>query len=75
MTQFKKGDLVQIRTTNEKVMVIEYKINHAGGIVNKYLGTNYPNQTITDQVLCEGVIGGKFQKKYITEDNLTLIEE
>lgn len=54
-------------------MAIEYKINHAGGIINHLTGSKHPESVITDNLLCEGVIGGKFQRKYIDEANLELV--
>lgn len=70
-TKFKKGDLVRIRSTGEQVMVIEYKINRAGNVVNFFQKSDkYREDVLTDDVLCEGVIGNKFQRKYIKESNL-----
>jgi len=75
-TKFKKGDIVKIRVTEEKVMVVEYKVNYAGGVLNAFsYGTEkrFPDSVVTDLVLCEGKIDGKFQRKYITEANLEMI--
>jgi hypothetical protein len=74
--KFKIGDIVKIKTSSERVMVIEYKINHTGGIINSITRQNkYPKSVITDDVLCEGTIDKKFQRKYIKEANLEFIEE
>ncbi len=72
-TKFKKGDIVKIKVTGETVMVIEYKVNYGGGVMNSIDGGNRPDSVTTDLVLCEGKIDGKFQRKYITEANLELI--
>lgn len=74
--KFKKGDIVKIKVTDEKVMVVEYKVNHTGGILNAFTyGTEkkFPDSVVTDLVLCEGRIDGKFQNKYINEANLEMI--
>lgn len=74
-TKFKHGDLVKIRTTSEPVMVIEYKINMTGNVANSLVKSNkYPKDVITDEILCEGIIGGKFQRQYIKEASLELIQ-
>lgn len=74
--KFKKGDIVKIRTSGERVMVIEYKVNHTGAIMNAIAHTNkYGGSVVTDEVLCEGTIAGKFQKKYINEANLELVTD
>lgn len=71
--KFKEGDICTIRTTGETVVVLKYKINYAGGLVNQSLGIKkYPDSAVTDEVLCEGRIDGKFQKKYINEISLEL---
>lgn len=73
--KFRHGDIVKIRTSCECVMVIEYKVNHAGSIMNAVTGQNkYHDSVVTDDVLCEGTIDKKFQRKYIKEANLELIE-
>lgn len=73
-TKFNKGDLVKIRTSGETVMVLSYKINYTGGIVNALTRqNNYANEVITDEILCEGTIDKKFQRRYINEANLELI--
>ena len=73
--KFKHGDIVKIKTSGEKVMVIEYKINHTGGIVNAISKQNkYPDSVITDDVLCEGTIDRKFQRKYIKEANIEITD-
>lgn len=57
--KFKKGDICKIKTTNETVVVLEYKVNNAGSIANYITKSkDYPEKVITDQVLCEGTIGG-----------------
>lgn len=72
-TKFKHGDLVIIRTTGEKVMVLEYKVNYTGDVINAIVKQKrYDESVTTDEVLCEGTIGGKFQRKYIKEANLEL---
>jgi hypothetical protein len=73
--KFKHGDLVIIRSSKDQVMVIEYKINRVGNVANYLQKTNqYPENILTDEVLCEGVIAGKFQRKYIKEANLELVQ-
>lgn len=75
-TKFKKGDIVKTRTSGETVMVIEYKINYAGSVFNALSRSKvkeYEDAIVTDTVLCEGPIDGKFQQKYINEANLELV--
>ena len=72
--KFSKGDLVKIRTTQETVMVVEYKKEYMGDVLNALSGRkDYPSSVIVDEVLCEGRIDNKFQKRYITEANLELV--
>ncbi len=74
--KFKHGDIVKIRTSGERVMVIQYKINYAGGVINAISkSSKYPDSVVTDDVLCEGTIDKKFQRKYIKEANLEIIEQ
>ena len=76
--KFKKGDLVKIITTDEKVIVLEYKVNYAGSVFNALQvrgEKTFPDKVITDDVLCEGRIDGKFQRKYIREASLELIKQ
>jgi hypothetical protein len=73
-TKFKKGDLAKIRTSGETVMILEYKVNHAGSIYNHFLGRKeFDDAVVTDEVLCEGTIDKKFQRRYINEANLELV--
>lgn len=73
-TKFNKGDIVKIRTSGETVMVLNYKVNHTGGIINTILKEKrYDESVITDEILCEGTIDKKFQRRYINEANLELI--
>ena len=73
--KFKTGDIVKIRTSGDRVMVIEYKINYTGAAINAVTRQNkYPSSVVTDDVLCEGTIDGKFQRKYINEANLEITE-
>lgn len=73
--KFKHGDIAKIRTSGERVMVIGYKVDNAGGIMNAITKSNkYDESVTTDDVLCEGTIDKKFQRKYIKEANLELTE-
>ena len=57
-------------------MVVEYKVNYAGSVLNAFsYGTEkkFQDAVVTDLVLCEGKVDGKFQRKYITEANLEMI--
>lgn len=74
--KFKHGDIVKIRTSDERVVVIQYKVNHVGGVINAITKQDkYPDSVITDDVLYEGTIDKKFQRKYIKEANLEFIEQ
>jgi hypothetical protein len=76
--KFKQGDIVKHRTTGDKAVVIEYKINHAGSVLNAFSrGTEkqFQDSVVTQEVLCEGKIDGKFQRKYIHEASLELVSE
>ena len=64
----KKGDVAKIITTGEKVVIIEYKVNYAGSVFNaldRSESNKFPDSVVTDLVLCEGRIDGKFQKKKV----------
>ncbi len=74
--KFQKGDLAKIITTNDKVITLDYKVNFAGSFINTLNSSSekqLPASVITDDVLCEGRIDGKFQRKYIKEASLELI--
>lgn len=73
--KFNKGDLVETITGKDKLIVISYKLNHMGAILNYYQGgSEFADTVVTEEVLCEGRIDGKFQKKYINENSLQLVK-
>ena len=74
--KFNKGDLARIIVTGEKVIVLEYKVNYVGSVFNALQISGekkFPDSVMTDEILCEGKIDGKFQRKYIREASLELI--
>jgi hypothetical protein len=75
-TKFKMGDLCTIRTSGETVMVIKYEVNSVGSLINHSLKEKrFPESVVTDNILCEGTIDKKFQRKFIKEANLELKEQ
>ena len=73
--KFKKGDIVRLKSGGENMIAIDYKINHAGGIVNFALKEKkYPESVITSQLLCEWMYKGKATRKYFEQDNLELVK-
>jgi hypothetical protein len=73
--KFKKGDLCKVRTNpNQLVMVVEYKINRGGAVMNYFKGgSDYPDEVITDDVLCEWMEKRDVIRRYIKEANLELV--
>lgn len=73
-TKFKHGDICKTKTSGQVVMVINYKINQVGGVINFFTKSNdFPESVITDDVLCEFEIKGKITRQYIKEANLELM--
>jgi len=74
--KFKLGDICQTRTEGTRVMVIEYKVNHAGDIINYFLKEKkYDEAVPTDEVLCEFEVKGTRKRQYFNEANLELLNQ
>lgn len=73
-TNFQLGDICKTRTEGTTVLVIEYKVNHAGAILNHFSRENkFPERVLTDDVLCEFEVKGEVKRRYFKEANLELI--
>ena len=57
-------------------MVIEYKVNHAGDIINYFLKEKkYDEAVPTDEVLCEFEVKDTRKRQYFNEANLELLNQ
>jgi hypothetical protein len=72
--KFKHGDLCKVRTSGQTVMVIGYKTNMVGAVINYFSGEDkYPAEVRTDDVLCEFDLKGTNKRQYFKEANLELL--
>lgn len=72
--KFKKGNLVRLRTNNEKMIVIEYEVNYVGNVMNYFSREKkYKESVITSRVLCEWMHKGKNVRDYFEELSLELL--